>query len=98
MITLGIDESSRAISSTRLAEVFPAVRCPILSSIERRDRDDPPCPGCADEILQVRHHSLFGPQDFNVSHCFQGGRPKIEMGFAPRCVTWVMTTGQESPR
>jgi len=65
------------------------VRYPILPGIERRDRQDPLCPGCVDEILHVRHHSLFVPRDFDVSPYFQVVKPTLETGFDPHGVRWA---------
>ena len=93
LIALGSGDPTRAICSTLVAEAFQSVRYPILPGIERRDRQDPLCPGCVDEILHVRHHSLFVPRDFDVSPYFQVVKPTIEAGFDPRRVTWAQ--GQE---
>ena len=77
-----------------VAEAFQSVGYPILPSIERRDRQDPLCPGCVDEILHVRHHSLFVPRDFDVSPYFQVVKPTLEAGFDPRPVIWAPVRGQ----
>jgi len=89
LIALGSGDPTRAICSTLVAEAFQSVRYPILPGIERRDRQDPLCPGCVDEILHVRHHSLFVPRDFDVSPYFQVVKPTIEAGFDPRRITWA---------
>lgn len=98
MMTLGSGDPTRAICSTLVAEAFQSVRYPILPSIERQDRQDPLCPGCVDEILRVRHHSLFVPRDFDVSPYFQVVKPTLEAGFDPRRVAWALAADQESPR
>ena len=46
------------------------------------------CPGCMDEILHVRHHSLFAPRDFDVSPYFAVIKPTLETGFDHRALTW----------
>jgi len=91
LIALGSGDPTRAICSTLVAEAFQSVRYPILPGIERRDRQDPLCPGCVDEILHVRHHSLFVPvpRDFDVSPYFQVIKPVLEAGFDPRRITWA---------
>lgn len=89
LIALGSGDPTRAICSTLVAEAFQSVGYPILPSIERRDRHDPLCPGCVDEILHVRHHSLFVPRDFDVSPYFQVIKPMLEAGFDPHRVTWA---------
>lgn len=97
MITLGSGDPTRAICSTLVAESLQAVRYPILPSIERRDRGEPLWPGCVDEILHMRHHSLFVPRDFDVSPCFQVVKPTIEAAFDPRGVTWALAADEETP-
>ncbi len=89
LIALGSGDPTRAICSTLVAEAFQSVRYPILPSIERRSRQDPLCPGCVDEILHVRHHSLFVPRDFDVSPYFQVVKPTLEAGFDPHRLTWA---------
>jgi rSAM/selenodomain-associated transferase 2 len=89
LIALGSGDPTRAICSTLVAEAFQSVRYPILPSIERRDRQDPLCPDCVDEILHVRHHSLFVPRDFDVSPYFQVVKPTLEAGFDPHRLTWA---------
>jgi hypothetical protein len=79
-----------------LKNIVDLVRYPILPSIERRDPQDPLCPGCVDEILHVRHHSLFVPRDFDVSPYFQVIKPTIEAGFDPRGVRWAQQPQQEA--
>ncbi len=96
LIALGSGDPTRAICSTLVAEAFQSVRYPILPSIERRDRQDPLCPGCVDEILHVRHHSLFVPRDFDVSPYFQVIKPTLEAGFDPRGVRWAQQPQQET--
>jgi hypothetical protein len=46
------------------------------------------CPGCIDEILQVRHHSLYVPRDFDVSPYFAVIKPSLAAGFDPHALTW----------
>jgi len=96
LIALGSGDPTRAICSTLVAEAFQSVSYPILPTIERRDRQDPLCPGCVDEILHIRHHSLFVPRDFDVSPYFQVVKPAIESGFDPRRLTWAQAPRQET--
>ncbi len=67
MIALGSGDPTRAICSTRIAQAFQSISYPILPTIEYRSADTADCPGCVDEILHIRHHSLFAPRDFDVS-------------------------------
>jgi len=89
MIALGSGEPTRAICSTLIAEAFQAVHYPILLLI-----DHLPCHERADseharqEILHIRHHSLYAPRDFDISPYFQIVKPAIENGFDYRSLTW----------
>lgn len=40
------------------------------------------------EILHVRHHSLFVPRDFDVSPYFQIVKPTVEAGFDHHGLVW----------
>jgi hypothetical protein len=46
------------------------------------------CPACVDEILHVRHHSLFVPRDFDVSPYFEVVKPTLAVGFDHRSLRW----------
>ena len=89
MLALGSGDPTRAICSTLIAQAFQSVRYPILPIVQSEDRNDPACPGCIDEILHVRHHSLFVPRDFDVSPYFQVIKPTIELGFDYRSLRWA---------
>lgn len=88
MLAMGSGDPTRAICSTLVAEAFQAVRYPVLPIVERRPGMDPLCPDCIDEILHVRHHSLFVPRDFDVSPYFQVLKPTIAGGFDHRALRW----------
>ncbi len=88
LLVLGSGDPTRAICSTLIAQAFEAVRFPILPIIEQRPRDDPACPACVDEILHVRHHSLFVPRDFDVSPYFEVVKPTLAGGFDHRTLRW----------
>lgn len=89
MIALGSGEPTRAICSTLIAEAFQAVHYPILPLIdhlschERADSEH-----ARQEILHIRHHSLYAPRDFDISPYFQIVKPAIESGFDYRSLTW----------
>jgi hypothetical protein len=89
MLALGSGDPTRAICSTLVARSFQEVRYPILPIVETRPaaRDD--CPDCVEEILRVRHHSLFVPRDFDVSPYFQIVKPTLEQGFDYRRLAWA---------
>lgn len=88
MLSLGSGDPTRAICSTLIAEAFESVRYPVLPHIESRPANDPLCPACVDEILHVRHHSLFVPRDFDVSPYFEVVKPTLVAGFDHRRLRW----------
>ena len=90
MISLGSGAPTRAICSTLIARAFQSVRYPILPRVEkvrcqqlgigRYNRQ---------EILHIRHHSLFAPCDFDLSPYFQIIKPTLEEGFDYRRLNWA---------
>ncbi len=83
MLALGSGDPTRAICSTLIAEAFGKVRYPILPEI-RIDTDRPE----AEEILHIRHHSLYTPRDFDLSPYFRIVKPTIEANFDYLALTW----------
>lgn len=83
MLALGSGDPTRAICSTLIAEAFGKVRYPILPEV-RPSADSPE----ADEILHIRHHSLYTPRDFDLSPYFRIVKPTIEGNFDYRGLTW----------
>lgn len=88
MLALGSGDPTRAICSTLVALAFQSIRYPILPITDIRDQDAPECPGCREEILSIRHHSLFAPRDFDISPYFQVIKPKLVNGFDHRRLHW----------
>lgn len=88
MIAFGSGDPTRAICSTLIAQAFQSVRHPILPTIESVRSKDPMCPGCMDEILHVRQHSLFVPRDLDVSPCFAIVKPTLTGGFDHHALAW----------
>ena len=93
MLALGSGDPTRAICSTLIAQAFQTVHYPILPLVEAVPSNDPACPGCVDEILHVRHHSLFVPRDFDVSPYFAVVKPTLAGGFDHRALTWHDVAG-----
>jgi hypothetical protein len=90
MIALGSGDPTRAICSTLIAQAFQSVRYPILPRIERTpEQQRVESAYTRDEILHIRHHSLFAPRDFDLSPYFQIVRPTIESAFDPHKLTWA---------
>ncbi len=94
MIALGSGEPTQAICSTLIAQAFQSVRYPILPSIQRRPSDDPDCNDCYDEILHIRHHSLFAPRDFDISPYFAVVKPAVAGDFDYKTLQWADSDGQ----
>ncbi|MBI1869154.1 MAG: lipo-like protein [Methylocystis sp.] len=88
LIALGSGDPTRAICSTLIAQAFQSIRYPILPEISFRSADRIDCPDCIEEILRIRHHSLFVPRDFDVSPYFQVIKPTIEAGFDFKALNW----------
>jgi hypothetical protein len=88
LIAFGSGSPTRAICSTLIAQAFQSIRYPILPSIE----PDTASPGSSDqarqEILHIRHHSLFTPHDFDISPYFAIVKPTIAAGFDYRSIRW----------
>jgi Permuted papain-like amidase enzyme, YaeF/YiiX, C92 family len=89
MLALGSGVPTKAICSTFLAQLFQEVRYPILPRLELRRWGEPSCNTCYDEILHIRHHSLFAPRDFDISPYFQVVKPAIEGAFDYRALAWA---------
>lgn len=89
MIALGSGEPTRAICSTLIAQLFQSVTYPILPRVETRPAPKPGCDDCIDEILHIRHHSLFAPRDFDISPYFRVVKPAIEADFDYHSLIWA---------
>lgn len=88
MLALGSGDPTRAICSTLIAQAFQSIRYPILPDVSFHSVDRPDCPGCVEEILHIRHHSLFAPRDFDVSPYFQVIKPHVNDDFDYRRMRW----------
>ena len=88
MLALGSGDPTRAICSTLIAEAFGSVRYPILPEYV------PPKAGehadlAQEEILRIRHHSLYVPRDFDISPYFAIVKPTLAHGFDYRSLHWA---------
>ncbi|WP_173932559.1 lipo-like protein [Chelativorans sp. Marseille-P2723] len=89
MLALGSGDPTRAICSSLIAQALQSVRYPILPRIKER-------PGHASaqstysrqEILLIRHHSLYTPRDFDLSPYFQIVKPTLNFGFDYKALHW----------
>ena len=90
LIAFGSGVPTRAICSTLIAEAFETIRYPILPEITR-------APGHAaatstysrEEILHIRHHSLYTPRDFDLSPYFEIVKPTLKYGFDYKRLEWA---------
>lgn len=86
MLALGSGDPTRAICSTLIAQAFETARYPVLPTIEyarAMDEED------FQEILHIRHHSLYMPRDFDISPYFSVVKPTLESGFDYRALNWA---------
>jgi hypothetical protein len=88
MLALGSGDPTRAICSTLIAQAFQCVNYPILPEV-RREKISDGCYDCYDEILHIRHYSLFAPRDFDISPYFAIIKPTLNEGFDPYALTWA---------
>ncbi len=89
VLALGSGDPTRAICSSLIAQAYQSVHYPILSQVVLDD-EDKSNRSKRRELLQIRHHSLFAPRDFDVSPYFRIVKPTIETGFDPHKVAWAM--------
>ena len=90
MLSFGSGDPTRSICSTLIAQAYQSVKYPILPDIARlEDCLDDDCETYAiEEILHIRHHSLFAPRDFDLSPYFEIVKPTIEDGFDYKKLVW----------
>lgn len=87
MIALGSGDPTRAICSTLIAQAFQKVRYPILPEVEHPEGGGE-SEADTDEVLHIRHHSLFTPRDFDLSPYFEVIKPTLVQDFNYRNITW----------
>ena len=94
MIALGSGEPTRAICSSLIAEGFDRVRYPILPRVELPARGESGISRFRrQEILHIRHHSLYAPADFDLSPYFEIVKPTLADGFNYKGLTWAENEG-----
>jgi hypothetical protein len=84
MITLGSGDPSRLICSALIADAFTAVRYPILPKITLARSLQ-----ALEQILEIRHSSLYCPRDFDISPYFNVVKPTIRQGFNYKALQWA---------
>jgi hypothetical protein len=91
LIALGSGDPSRLICSALIADAFRAVQYPILPKITlTRSRQ------ALEQILEIRHSSLYCPRDFDISPYFNVVKPTIATGFDYKTLNWADTQPLEA--
>ena len=96
MISLGSGDPTRAICSGLVAQSFEAIGYPVLPDMTYFPSTSEQCPGCIEEVMHVRHHSLFVPRDFDVPPYFQIVKPSLLDDFNLRTAFGLFPFGGES--
>jgi hypothetical protein len=84
MIALGSGDPSRLICSALIADAFLVVRYPILPKITLARSMH-----ALEQILEIRHSSLYCPRDFDISPYFNVVKPTIRQGFNYKSLQWA---------
>ena len=84
MMSLGSGHPTRIICSALIAQAFENVRYPILPKITRSESE-----ATRQEILEIRHSSLYAPRDFDISPYFEVVKPTIVNGFNYKSMAWA---------
>jgi hypothetical protein len=88
MLAFGSGDPTRAICSSLIAQAFERVRYPVLPRITAAFRADASVRHQRREILEIRHHSLYAPRDFDLSPYFHIVKPTLAAGFDYHALTW----------
>ncbi len=87
MMAMGSGDPTRIICSALIAQAFDAVRYPILPRITRVESE-----AMRQEILEIRHSSLYAPRDFDISPYFEVVKPTLLNGFDYKKMQWADQT------
>jgi hypothetical protein len=88
MLVLGSGDPTRAICSSFIAQTFQSIRYPILPNVFFEKAKQPHSKPYYDEVLQIRHHSLYVPRDFDMSPYFNIIKPTLNETFDPHILEW----------
>jgi len=89
LLALGSGDPSRAICSTLIAQAFESLCYPILPNVTLEESADPAYEDSSQEVLHIRHHSLYTPRDFDISPYFEVVKPNLLNGFNHHRVRWA---------
>jgi hypothetical protein len=92
MIALGSGHPTRIICSALIAQAFGNVRYPILPKVTHLENE-----AAREEILEIRHSSLYAPRDFDISPYFEVVKPTVEKGFDYKALTWADRAADLTP-
>lgn len=84
MMSMGSGHPTRIICSALIAQAFDSVRYPILPKISRVESES-----AREEILEIRHSSLYAPRDFDISPYFEVVKPTLANGFNYKKMQWA---------
>jgi hypothetical protein len=84
MISLGSGHPTRIICSALIAQAFETVRYPILPKVARAASE-----AAWQDILEIRHSSLYAPRDFDISPYFEVVKPTLVKGFDYKAMAWA---------
>ena len=84
MMSLGSGHPTRIICSALIAQAFDSVRYPILPKISRVESKS-----AREELLEIRHSSLYAPRDFDISPYFEVVKPTLRNGFDYKKMQWL---------
>jgi hypothetical protein len=83
MMSLGSGHPTRIICSALIAQAFDRVRYPILPRVTHLESET-----ARQDILEIRHSSLYAPRDFDISPYFEVVKPTLVNGFDYRAMQW----------
>jgi hypothetical protein len=84
LLALGSGDPTRLICSALIADAFRAVRYPILAKVKLTGSRQ-----AREEIMEIRHSSLYCPRDFDISPYFNVVKPTIARGFDYKSLQWA---------
>lgn len=88
MIGLGSGDPTRAICSSLIALTFQSIRYPILPEISLLKGLEGDQKSRYNEVLHIRHHTLYVPRDFDISPYFEIIKPNLCEAFDPHTLQW----------
>src|SRR3954452_13013801 len=84
MMALGSGHPTRIICSALIAQAFENVRYPILPKVTTVESEQ-----ARQDILEIRHSSLYAPRDFDISPYFEVVKATIAKGFDYKTMSWI---------